>query len=410
MGMTMTGFTVYQPYLISMGGLSNTQSSTLVTIRSVFALLSMLGVTWFYKKLKLRAGLTVAIAGVVVAFTLFGLAHSYLGYAVAIAIAGLSYGLGGMIAVSMLINQWFVKQRALALGICSAATGASTIVLSPVVTVVVHRWSLSTAFIGQAVFTALVAVGVAAVVRENTARARQTAVVIAEQDRPDEAGAIAAEADQFRDGNVIQIINAPKDQSAPKRNPVLNVIPVCVAMVLLGGLGNTAMAHISVLYTTVGRTPHQVSLLLSLIGLALVIGKLIYGKAVDRFGGYISNYVFFALVLIGNALCSIAGITGFGVAILAMIISGIGLPLATVGISIFAADLSRPADFTRVLQVFQVLYMVGSMVFGVVPGILADHTGSYVPFFVLCVILTVAVGALVQWNYLRMRPLKAMAY
>jgi MFS family permease len=410
MGMTMTGFTVYQPFLISMGGLSNTESSMLVTIRSICALCSMLGVTWFYRRVQLRAGLTFSVGLVAASFALLGAADSYLGYAVAVSIAGISYGLGGMFSVSVLINQWFVHDRGLALGICSAATGASTVVLSPLVTWMVHRWSLDTAFFAQAVGTAVIALIVGLIVRGRPHP--ETVAQLAEQDSAGDQFAVEQIRREVASG---QLADPPISSDHPQapanaKEAIRLVLPVCVAMFLLGGLGNTVMAHVSVLYATEGFSAQDVSILLSTIGVALVVGKIIYGKVVDRFGGYASNYVFFALALLGNVLCSLAGVSGFGLGMAAMIVTGVGLPLATVGISVYANDLSKGEFFTRVLQVFQILYMVGSMVFGFVPGVIADHTGSYVPFFVGCIFLTVICAGLIQVNYLKVRRIKAMAY
>ena len=116
-GLNTSAFSVYQPYMIAAGGLSNTQGSEITTLRSLAALLSFLLVEGYYRRTDLRLGVTLAAVGSALAFVLFGLARDFAGYCLAAIVAGVAYGFGGMIPVSMLIDRWFRSHKALALGI-----------------------------------------------------------------------------------------------------------------------------------------------------------------------------------------------------------------------------------------------------------------------------------------------------
>ena len=70
--------------------------------------------------------------------------------------------------------------------------------------------------------------------------------------------------------------------------------------------------------------------------------------------------------------------------------------MTTVGIPVWAGDLSPEADFDRNVRRFQICYTGGSLLFASVPGMLADAAGgSYLPAyrlflaFALCSMLTV---------------------
>jgi MFS family permease len=477
MGMTVTGFSVYQSYLVSIGGLSDAQASLLITIRSLFALLAMFVVTFFYERVRLRAGLTVSVLLTMIAFVVFAFARSFPLFAVAAGVAGLSYGLGGMVAISVLITQWFSRYRALALGICAAATGVSAIVLSPLATyliqVVAAGSSMTLAFLVQAAFCALVALTCAISVRSksrDSARQEQDndlavsraftdldALEMEAADALDEAvekdeaklrerlaarrGARAAQTmgtnatSGFAGGAEEAAGEAPgatnsqqtdptsirsrrrrlrplgADHPSPHNpTPYRYLVPAFIAMLLLGCLGNTGYAHLGILFTSEGASADSVAILLMVCGLALVVGKLIYGQTVDRLGGFFSNFIFFALIFVGYLVCCFAAHLGMVGGVVAMLICGFGLPLATVGVSIFAADLASQTSYIRVLQIFQVLYAASSMIFGFMPGAIEDSCGSYVPFYVLAAVLTVACAALIQGNYLlRLRNRKKRA-
>ena len=102
-------------------------------------------------------GTTIAAAAAGVSFLLYSAAEAYPLFCVGAAISGVSYGLGSMIPVSILINRWFYQHRALALSICASGSGIATIVLPPVTTALVENLSMATTFRIEAVAIFLLA-------------------------------------------------------------------------------------------------------------------------------------------------------------------------------------------------------------------------------------------------------------
>ena len=77
------------------------------------------------------------------------------------------------------------------------------------------------------------------------------------------------------------------------------------------------------------------------------------------------------------------------------------------GLTVYAGDLSRPEDFAGTLRQYQIAYLLGSLLFGPVPGLLADWTGSYVPFYILVTALTVFSMFIIQRNYRNQRKVSS---
>ena len=67
----------------------------------------------------------------------------------------------------------------------------------------------------------------------------------------------------------------------------------------------------------------------------------------------------------------------------------------------WAADLAGPGDFPRAVQAINLAYTVGVILFGPVPGLLADRTGSYVPAYLLFAALLTLAIVLVRMAYVR---------
>ena len=74
----------------------------------------------------------------------------------------------------------------------------------------------------------------------------------------------------------------------------------------------------------------------------------------------------------------------------ALILMGVGMAPATVGIPLWAADFSDAAAYPRVLKWMQVSYAAGGMVLTLVPGMIFDCTKSYFLAYILFVILLAA--------------------
>lgn len=144
-GLGSTAFAAYLPYLVSIKELANVQISLIVFIRSLFGVIGMFFVNALLYRFEIRRVVTAGVFICALAFVVFSLADGFAGYCAAAAVAGMAYGIGGMVPASILISRWFNEHRGLALGIVMASTGVSTFVAAPVITLLVEHVSLQSA-------------------------------------------------------------------------------------------------------------------------------------------------------------------------------------------------------------------------------------------------------------------------
>ena len=71
-GLVSNVFSIYLPYIVQQNGFTNTQTGLLTTMRTVAALLSMLGADGYYRRFGLRRGLTLPFFATVAAYLLYG--------------------------------------------------------------------------------------------------------------------------------------------------------------------------------------------------------------------------------------------------------------------------------------------------------------------------------------------------
>ena len=362
-GLTINAFSVYQPYLQVRCGLSNTQAANYLVVRSLFAFASLFLVGKFYEKLDVRLGLTAALVLAAVSFALYAWAAAFWQLCIAAAVAGLAFGLGGMYPASLLINRWFSSHSALALGICSAGSGLAAIVGAPVITALAETYSVETALLTEAAVL-LVGAALCFLLIRNWPR-----------------GAVRPE------------------KQAPARGSSLRITWMFAAAVAIGVLGNTGFQYLTMHYTARGFSAYEISVLVSVLGTALMAGKFLFGETVDRWGAYRSNWLFFGATILGSGLCCLSG--GYGLALGAVLLYGLGLAFGTVGLTVYAKDLATPEAFADTVRQYQIAYLLGALLFGSVPGLLADWTGGYTAFYVLLTALAVFALAVVQGSYTR---------
>ena len=364
-GLTINAFSVYQPYLQVQCALTNTQAANYIVVRSLFAFASLFLVGKFYDKLDIRFGLTAALVLAAASFAMYSVAKNFWQLCLCAAVAGLAFGLGGMYPASLLIHRWFPSHSAVALGICSAGSGLAAIVGAPVITALAEQYSVQTALMVE------------------------SAVLL--------AGAAAC---------FLLIRNWPKDairpQTQAKQTGVrIRVTWMFVAVIAIGVLGNTGFQYQTMHYTARGFSAYEVSILVSVLGTALMASKFLFGETVDRWGAYRSNWLFFGATIFGSALCCVSG--GYGLAIGAVLLYGLGLAFGTVGLTVYAQDLTSAEEFADTVRQYQIAYLLGALLFGSVPGLLADWTGSYTAFYGLLTGLAVFAMLVVQISYKKKR-------
>lgn len=373
-GLSVNAFTVYQPYILSQNGFTNAQSSSIITVRSLFGLLGMLCTGRYYRRFSLRWGVALAGAFTVLGFALFGLAGSLPAYYGAAAVMGLGYGFGTMIPISIILEHWFWKKRTLAIGICSAFTGLSTFGLPSLLTWLILAFGLSAAFFAEAAFAAVLVLLSFLLIRGAPA----------DGDTPYGFGEERETA--YAGGGEVHL--------KPSEWPVLWAMLLC-----LGALTSVGYSHLTVHLTSTGFDPHVTALAITASGLAMTFGKFAFGWLSDKLPVLRKNRLFAALLLAGLALLCLVR-RSVPLLFLAVCAYGFGLAFTTVGITEWAADLSTAEEYETVVRRFQLGYAAGGFVFSSLPGVLADRFGaSYVPAYLFFILCAVFVTATVQWFY-----------
>ena len=367
-GLAVNAFTIYQPYILTQNGFTNAQSSLIVTVRSLFGFASMLLTGIYYRKLSLRAGMGLAGCLIAAGFFIFSAAKSYATYLLGAAAVGLGYGFGTMIPVSIAMERWFIEKRAVAVGLCSAVTGLSTLGIPSLLTWMIERYGLAAAFRIEGAAIAVLVLMSFLLIRS----------------RPQDVGM-----QPYGSWDRVEHKGLSNHGRSLTRKNWALLVPM---LLCVGAFTSVGYSHITVLARGEGVPAHTIALAVTISGVTLMVSKFAYGVIEERLSTYRTNWIFGGLLTAGLVLCCVFGGRP-ALLFLAMIVYGLGLPLGTVALTAWAGDLSSPEKYDETIRRFQVGYSAGGLVFSTLPGILADRfSGSYVPayiFFTACAVFTV---------------------
>lgn len=384
MGAVSNAFSIYMPYIRDGFGLTNAQTSTLVTMRLVVAFVCMLLIGKYYEFFEIRIGGALAAAFGGLTFLIYSFASDFTLFAIGAGVSGLAYGFGSMVPVSILMTRWFDDHRALAISICSAGSGLGSIILPPVVTGLLSTFSMPVVFRIEAAFILCCALVIYAILRNY----------------PHDMGLTRLGENRNKLKEEAAKAKAPLKEKPSITRAIL--ILSCAGCFLMGAQGNPGIMHIPVLYTSEGFSAVFAATLMSIIGAALTVGKIVFGEVTDKIGGFRSSLIFFVLLILGNGLCCLAGLESPILGLAAVSVLGVGYSVSTIGPSIWAGDLSSEMEFPKIMRTFQIFYSLGALITASIPGILADRfSGSYVPAYIMFTAMSLIASLLIIAAYLK---------
>lgn len=377
LGLGLNMLSVYLPDIIQKGGFTNTQGSWITTIRPVFTVGTMFFVNGLCARFSLRRIITLGVALVACAFFVFSVADSFVQFCCATALMGTGYCFAGIVPLSLAAGRWFHTRRGLAMGIISAGSGISTIIAPMLIARSKAAFGLDRTFLLQGGVILLCAVLVWLLIRNN----------------PADMG-LSPYGGQTGSGPDAQTVRT--GVYSPTMGQRLAIV---FAALLIGGPIGPTFSYLSILYRTQGYDEMVVAGLVSFLGVTLILGKIVCGQVYDRVGGFRGNFFAGGLLFAGLVLLCLAPTGSIPIAVAALTAYGLGLAVTTVTPSRWAGDLYGEAGYDRAVRSITLANSIGSLAFSPVPGMLADHFGSYVPSYVMFAVLMFAALAVIQPVY-----------
>lgn len=175
---------------------------------------------------------------------------------------------------------------------------------------------------------------------------------------------------------------------------------IAAACIFLSGMVLQSITGVAAAYMTdTGIDAAYVATVLSIYSLALTGSKFLAGFLYDKFGlRATSTLCISSAVLSLTALVLVAPTVGGRAFAMAYgIFAAIALPLETVMLPLYAADLFGDKAFNKIMGIFVSVNIAGYAVGTPLINLCYDHFGSYAFAFVVCAVLMLAVVVAIQF-------------
>ena len=293
---------------------------------------------------------------------------------------GLGYGLGGMIASTMLINRWFRSNVATVAGIAAVGSGVAAVILPNVTVALIGTYSLSAAFLFESALALVLGVLVFLLLRNY----------------PRDLGLEPYEAPEGKKaGKPGRARAARRNRNVPEKLAPL----VLVAMTFVGCISVGGTSYLAVLFTSEGFFRRGCG------GTRGAVRWLPYGcqarKRVvfDRVGTKRGSMFFFRPVRRWHVAALPVGYGERGAC------GRWRVPLRVVLPSVpwaypFVDRFAPKGREAKTIKNFQLCYALGGFIFTFLPGFLAEAFGTYLVTYVILLAMIAFAAVVVVGVYL----------
>lgn len=337
-------------------------------------------------------GLALGLAAVGLA-TIRSAVHLYVVMATLFAVALALLNLG---ALSAYLARWFVRQRAMAIGLSQAGQGFGIFVLTPLV-----GWLM--ALVGWRTGYVLFGLGLLVVLLP--------VCLFVLRDSPQQLG---LRADGGTGAAAVRLPGAPGRPTADlasggwtlaaaRRTPVFWALLVC--FYFFPAANQVFFVHLVAYLTDLGIDRLTAAFIMSLAGLLSIPGRLLFGVLTDRIGAIMATQVSFVLSMVAVVL--VLSSTAMPVLYGFAIVLGLSLGSRGVALGTFAADTFPGREFGAIYGWITSGQLIGGALGPWLGGLAFDRLGSYRLVFYGCMagfaLAAVLVG-LAAAGRRRMRP------
>ncbi|HOD27809.1 MAG TPA: MFS transporter [Syntrophales bacterium] len=326
------------------------------------------------ERYNIRLIMTVCTAMMAVSFALFSQCRTLTQFYIVAVFLGIGSAGSHIIPVSMMITNWFIDKRGLAMGIVFAATGVGGMIFNPLANWIILNYSWQAAFLTFGLAIGLASVPTALFI----VRARPAdkgllpyggEAALARQSATEQGGLTATEA--FRTG-------------------AFWLLALIILLIAIANMG--VLHHIVPYLTDLGFSSTTATTLMSLHMAMLIFGKVLAGSLADRLG-LLKSY----LLLMVGLMVSITLLYGshwMWVAVVFNILFGFSIAVRTVLPPLMTARVLGQKHFAVIYGFLNIFTTLGTAVGVPLSGFIYDATKSYSLAFALyiglCLITTAA--------------------
>jgi MFS family permease len=372
-GLTIGGIPVFYKWIredfVASGAIDPTKAESFIafgaTLTFFLAGVSAPFAGWLIQKLPIRTLMIVGCFVLGSALLIYSQSTTPLMVYVARILMGISLGFVGVLANTVLVSNWFVKKRGMALGILLTGTSFGGFIIPQISNPLIERfgWRTAMIFVSLVIWVILL-----------------PAVIFLVKNRPSDVGNFPdgdepdiREEIEEKESKAIQFESKGLTLSQAMKTPIFWVFSICAALIFYP-IFVTSQQFILYLQTPkIGLTAQQGGFALSALFAVSVGGKFLFGFLSDKISP--TRVMLICCSVMFLATLVLLGLTA-STAFIFLIPFGLGYGGTFVLLQRLVADYFGNRDYPKILGVITVVETIGAAIGGILTGRLADAAGG----------------------------------
>lgn len=354
-------------------GMERSAFSLIFTITGASVAIALPVVTKLLRYFSIRKIMVVSILMCSLGFAAYAFAQeAWQFYVIALIVGAGTAGCTNMV-ISLLINNWFIARRGLAMGIAFTGSGFGAVCIAPLLTKCLHAYGWQTSYIVCGLTMAIICVPL---------------TFLFAYRYPSEKGQKPYQEEGATDQDAERVSHSGVFLKDIKKKPVFWLF-LLISVLTSATLGGVHI-HIPAYLTDLGHSPSFVAMIIMIQSVCIIIGKVLLGMIFDSFGSK-AGTAFLGVTLSAAFVCLILASKPV-FAIIFALFYGCGATLTTVGFPYLTSSIFGQKDYTAILGVVNIAYVIGASTGPFLSGLAYDLTGQYqITWMVYLVIFAVSI-------------------
>ncbi|MFL8673566.1 MFS transporter [Clostridioides sp. GD02404] len=356
-------------------GFSRSEFSLYYTVIALSTMVIALFMGKLAKKFKLK---NIMLVGCVLA------GIGYIGYSYASSIyvfylmsifSGLGLGMTTLTPLSIIISNWFVEKRGLALGLTFMGSGVGGMIFNPIANYIILNYSWRQSYLVLGIIILVTTI---------------PAVLIFMSEKPSDKGLLP-----YGYSNSSENVLDNSAKGIMLRDAVKTKIfwIMVVGLILITIIAMGVQMHIASYLTDIGYSPTFAASVISINMGVVILGKILLGYVFDKVG--CEKGVIFVGLQVFLGVLALLFASKYPAIIVFIICWGIGNCMGTIVPALITSEIFGKRDYSTIVGVVNAVVLLGAALGSAVTGKLYDMSGGYTLAWMTYLVLTVIMVGLI---------------
>lgn len=356
-------------------GFSRSEFSLYYTVIALSTMVIALFMGKLAKKFKIKNIMLVGCVLAGIGYIGYSYANSIYVFYLMSVFSGLGLGMTTLTPLSIIISNWFVEKRGLALGLTFMGSGVGGMIFNPVANYIIlnYGWRQSYLVLGIIILVTTIPI-----------------VLIFMSEKPSDKGLLPYGYENSSKGVLDTSAKGVMLGEAVKTKIFWIMV---VGLILITIIAMGVQMHIASYLTDIGYSPTFAASVISINMGVVILGKILLGYIFDKVG--CEKGVIFVGLQVFLGVLALLFASKYPAIIVFIICWGIGNCMGTIVPALITSEIFGKKDYSTIVGVVNAVVLLGAALGSAVTGKLYDMSGGYTLAWMTYLILTVIMVGLI---------------